>query len=448
MARTPDRIRPGLRFHSGAACDAPAIVAALHHLRDIHGTGQQLWYWDAVDTVVATSDDTIAIRTHYPYSRLPSLLWGIHTAIHCEATRRQDPDAFGFENIDGTGPFVIERWSPTRLTGRRWADYPGTPAMFVANRGPAHVETLEWFAITDEDARTQALLDGEIDVVHAPSLARVDELRADPRFEVVSLPQPSCAYLGLDWRMTQLGLHERVTRQAISMSLDREEIVRRALSGQGAPAWNAIPAVDEYYDPDAVPVVFDRPRAERLLADAGWQRGSDGILVRGGERFSMICLGQDDAVMRRITDEVARQLQPMGIEMRPQYELPFKAFYDACVAGAPATLNKWLWPDATDALIGFTASWGRPVPNWQHASVKSLDDAYGEWLRAESYADLTRAASRVQSIASHELPLIPLVVPNDIWAFDRRLEGYRPIRGGLYPFYQDVKLLAARPAGS
>ncbi len=433
------RVRPGLRFHSGASCDAPAIVAALDHLRDIDGSGRQLWYWDPVDTVTAVSDDTIRIRTHYPYSRLPSLLWGTHTAIHCEATRLLDPDAFGYQRIDGTGPFQVDRWSPTRLTGRRWPAYTGTPAMFIANRGPALVETLEWFAITDEDGRTQALLDREVDIVHAPALARLDELRADPGLRVEVLPQPSCVYLALDWRHDQLGFDDRTTRQAISISLDREELVRTALSGEGAPVWNAIPAVDEYHDPGAAPVRFDRPRAQQLLADAGWRRGEDGILIRGQARFSVICLGQDDAVMRRITDEVARQLRQVGIELRNQYELPFQAFYDACEAGAPAIVNKWLWPDAVDALIGFTASWGAPHPNWQHASVPALDDAIRSWLRADTFADLARAASRVQSITAEELPLIPLVVPNDIWAYDSRIEGYHPLPGGLYPFYQDVR---------
>ena len=174
------RVRPGLRFHSGASCDAPAIVAALDHLRDIDGSGRQLWYWDPVDSVTAVGADTIRVRTHYPYSRLPSLLWGTHTAIHCETSRLLDPDAFGYERIDGTGPIQVDRWSPTRLTGRRWPAYPGTPAMFIANRGAALAETVEWFAITDEDARTQALLDGEIDIVHAPALARVDELPLGP----------------------------------------------------------------------------------------------------------------------------------------------------------------------------------------------------------------------------------------------------------------------------
>src|SRR5581483_4859363 len=43
------RLRPGLRFHSGAPCDAEAIVAPLEHLRFGSLPGQQLWYWDPVD---------------------------------------------------------------------------------------------------------------------------------------------------------------------------------------------------------------------------------------------------------------------------------------------------------------------------------------------------------------------------------------------------------------
>ena len=82
---------------------------------------------------------------------------------------------------------------------------------------------------------------------------------------------------------------------------------------------------------------------------------------------------------------------------------------------------------------------GRTASELAACSIPSLDDAIRSWLRAGTFAELARAASRVQSVAAAELPLIPLVVPNDIWAYDRRIEGYHPLRGGLYPFYQDVR---------
>ncbi len=50
-----------------------------------------------VDTVEAEDERTLVFRLRYPYSRLPSLLWGTHTTIYNEALREAEPDRFGFE---------------------------------------------------------------------------------------------------------------------------------------------------------------------------------------------------------------------------------------------------------------------------------------------------------------------------------------------------------------
>ena len=106
------RIRPGLRFHSGDRCDAPAILAALEQLRWGFHDGQQLWYWDPVDMVTAEDETTLVFTLHHPYVRLPSLLWGTHTAIHNEARRAADPDGSGYTFADGTGPFRFVSYAP------------------------------------------------------------------------------------------------------------------------------------------------------------------------------------------------------------------------------------------------------------------------------------------------------------------------------------------------
>ena len=100
-------LRPGLRFHSGAACDSAAIIAAYELLRWGVPGDDQLWYWDPVDSVLPDGAQAIRIRLRHPYPRLPSLLWGTHTSIHNEAMRRSDLDRFGFEVADGTGPYRL-----------------------------------------------------------------------------------------------------------------------------------------------------------------------------------------------------------------------------------------------------------------------------------------------------------------------------------------------------
>ncbi len=164
-------LRPGLRFHSGASCDAAAVLAALEQLRNHAQPGRKLWYWDPVDTARAVDECTIVFRLHHPYSRLPALLWGTHTAVYNEALRARDDDGSGRTFADGTGPFRLVSWSPERVVAEAWQGYPGALAGFL-EPGPERLSRIEWISILDEHERLDALERGEVDCMHGATARR------------------------------------------------------------------------------------------------------------------------------------------------------------------------------------------------------------------------------------------------------------------------------------
>ena len=414
------KLRGGARFHSGAPCDAEAVLRPLEHLRWMAPTGQ-LWYWDPVDTVRADGEDTLVFTLHHPYARLPSLLWGTHTTIYNEALRAERPDDFGFGVADGTGPFRLVSWSPERIVAERWDGYVGTPA---------RLDGVEWVSILDEQGRLDALKRGDVHVLHGPPLGEVDRLRDDSRFVVHEFPQASTFYLALDWRRGDLGFDDLRVRHAISLAVDRSAVVADALAGRGAPVWGIVPPGDEHYDPEVdrsrVP---DPRRAAELLLEA-----------RGSEPIECECVVQDDAVFHRVASIVQAQLAEVGVHLALRYLRPFAPFYEACAAGPPSFISKWLWQDAVDAVIGFTSTRCDGFPNWQHASIPELDGAFQAWLRAATDQELHRTASRVQHVAAEQLPYVPLVTPNDVWVNAARLHGFTPHAADLYPRYQEAWL--------
>ena len=136
------RLRPDARFHSGEPCDARAVLAALDHLRFDTFPDRQLWYWDPVDTVEPVDPQTLVFRLRYPYARLPSLLWGTHSAVYDERRRASDPAGSGQEFANGTGPFRLVAWSPERVVAER-----------VPGDRRAVLDRIEWISILDESAR-------------------------------------------------------------------------------------------------------------------------------------------------------------------------------------------------------------------------------------------------------------------------------------------------------
>ena len=435
------QLRPGVRFHSGAFCDAPAIASAFDFLRWNLSEAGQLWYWDPVDTVTAEDAHTLIFRLHHPYSRLPSLLWGTHTGIFNEGLRSARTAEFGFSIIDGTGPFRVTEWSRNRILASRWEGYYGMHVPFMENTGPARADGIEWLSIRDEQQRLDALLRGEVDCLHGPPLDSLDTLRADPHLTVIEYPQASNAYLALNWTYSQFGFDNSRVRQAISLGIDRPALVREALYGRGRPTLGPVPPGDEHYDPAIDRTSgYDRTRAAKLLDDAGWLVGSDGLRQHNNVRLAFECVCQDDSIHRRIATGVRDQLKKLGVQLELRYALPFEAYYDAVAAGPASFINKWLWQDPVDAIIGFSATRGIPFPNWQHSSIPALDEAYKDWLKAGPPEALTAAAANVQQIAVQQVPYIPLVTPNDVWVHSKKLHGWKPFAANLYPFYQDAWL--------
>ncbi len=341
--------------------------------------------------------------------------------MYNEALRAENPDAFGFEIVDGTGPFRCTSWSPDRVTAEPNHDYPGRPSS---------LEAIEWLSILAEGDRLSALERGDVHVLHGPPLSEVDELEKDDRYEVVEFTQASNLYLALNWQRSDLGFDNRELRQAISLGIDRNEVVSDALSGRGVATYGPVGPCDEFYDPE----VDRRGRHDR---------GEAGRIIReltGGEPLVFECVVQDDAVIRRMAEVVRRQLAEVGVRLEFRYEKPFAPFYEAVDANPASFISKWLWQDAVDALIGFTSSRYDGSANWQHASVPALDAAFDTWLRAQSRDELAAAASDVQRIAAAELPHIPLVTPNDVWVYTKRLRGFRPYPADLYPRYEEATL--------
>jgi peptide/nickel transport system substrate-binding protein len=434
------RLNPGLRFHSGDPCDAARIAASFDFLR-WHVEEDELWYWDPVEEVHSDGPETLVFKLKFPYSRLPSLLWGYHTAVHNESLRLKNPNDFGHTIADGTGPFRLVSWSPKRIYVERWTEYRGMKVSFLKNRGPALLEGIEWTAILDSKNRLEALEKGDVHCIHAPPFTELERLKRDPRFAVIEYPQQSNVYLALNWKRQDLGFDKPEIRKSLSLGIDRSVLVEDVLGGHGSITSGPLPPGDEFYDESIdTEKGNDALMAAEQLEKAGWRRGKDGIRQRNGVKLSFECLCLDDEVLQDISYAVKNQLSRLGIKIKLRFGKPFKGFYDACNDEPDSIISKWLWQDPLDAIIGFTSTRGQPAPNWQHSSIPELDAGYRRWLEAETKEDLRKAAFDVQRIAAEKLPYIPLLTPNDAWAFTKKLRGFEPFRASLYPLYQDATL--------
>lgn len=426
-------IRPGVRFHSGAPCDAAAIAAAHNSHRDPSMPLDNTFFWQPVDDVRAEGDQLV-IQLHHPWAGLPRNLRSWHSAVHNEAMRAASGEDWGRTVVDGTGPFThvsTERGVAQEV--KRWDDFSATSARWFANRGPAYLDGVRWIPLLDPGERARALEEGDLDAIQNPDLLDVDRLRENPDLVVIEFQQSALAYFALDHETPPFD--DLRVRQAISHAIDRRALVASDLAGHGWPAYGLVPSQSRWHVAEAATFNrFDPGRSERLLDEAGLFPNGDGI------RLEITAPVVQDATLRRVAVSVQRMVSEVGIRLHLEYLDEFEPFYALLDTHPPAYICKWLWPDPVDATVGYVWSACHSGPNWQRASIPAIDRACESFFGAVDEEEERNASRDIQMLCAEHLPFIPLYFPSAVWAHHRRVHGWRPTPTNLYPFYADVWL--------
>jgi len=108
-------------------------------------------------------------------------------------------------------------------------------------------------------------------------------------------------------------------RRALMYAMDRTDLAETAAAG-AAQAVNSTTypdsALGQVVEGRAIRYEFDPTRAAALFAEAGWQKGADGILTKGGERFEMpYRVGAGNTDGQQIFVVLQQQYRRSGIEL-------------------------------------------------------------------------------------------------------------------------------------
>jgi oligopeptide transport system substrate-binding protein len=211
------------------------------------------------------------------------------------------------ENIVGNGPYLLKEWSHNaRIVLARNDSYGGTK--------PSIANVI--FRLFPEDGSEQMLAAyeaGELDTTGAGIPAelpatQVDRVLADPVLskELRTIPQSGTAFLVVNHRRPHLA--DPRVRQAISLALDRREVLDDVLKRAGSPAWTIQAEGIAGRLPEAW-TQGDAARARELLTAAGYP---------GGRGFPEIALTFNTSAEWRIFAEYFQQrmLDTLGIKVR------------------------------------------------------------------------------------------------------------------------------------
>ena len=452
------KIKPGIKWSDGTAFTANDAVFTSKYCMAPDGGCAQLSNYSDVANVEALDDLTVKVTFSkpkpFPYGPFVGSQSPIIQAAQfadCVGAKAPECTAANFGPI-GTGPFIVDEFRAndvvTMKANPNYRD-PSKPAF----------ATLTFKGGGDAAAAARSVLEtGEFDYAWNLQIdpAILSKMAEAGKGEVVSafgtsverimvnLTNPDPA-LGDKRSTIEGGPHPFLTdakvREALSLAIDRQTLSDVGYGNAGKPTCNVLPAPAIYNSTanDAC-LVQDIDKANKILDDAGWVRGSDGIRAKDGVRLSILYQTSTNAVRQDTQALIKQWWSQIGVETELK-NIDAAVFFGGDQS-SPDTYQK-LFSDIemyTNNFNGtdpeaYMGSWvcseiPSPANNWLGNNMpRYCDPAYDKLAKEMgSTADINeraRLAKAMNDMLMKAGAMIPLVHRGSVSAHSNSLKGVR-----------------------
>ncbi|KOX16756.1 MULTISPECIES: ABC transporter substrate-binding protein [unclassified Streptomyces] len=377
-------LRDGVTFSDGAPFTAKDVVFTYRTILDPKTNNPSRTELDALKSVEAVGDDTVVFRLKYPYA--PFAQRTVHAIAPEHVAAKQDVNTGAFTTKPiGTGPYVLTGWSKgEKLT------FKANPAYW---NGAPQVKKFTMAIIKDDDVRATRLRAGDLDgAVLPPNLA------AGFKTDKGKKTWTAKTY---DYRTVTLPTHNEVTgdtavRRALDLAVDRKTMVDKILEGAGKPAYGPVPTDSPWFT-EGTERRHDLAGARKILDEAGWKPGPDGVRVKDGVRAAFpLWYLSGDKLRQDHALAYASDAKKAGIDIKTQagtwevIEPRMKT--DAVLAGGGSPGD----PDFDQYLLLKSSLGGDGFNNMARYDNKTVDKALEDGRRTDDPAERHAAYDTVQ----------------------------------------------------
>ncbi|PFL90630.1 ABC transporter substrate-binding protein [Bacillus cereus] len=209
------------------------------------------------------------------------------------------------------GPYKFEKY------------IPGQEVRFVANEnyyaGKPKIQNFI-YKITSGDTKLQLFQTGEVDHTGLGTGDEVLEQAKALEFANIQIETaPSFSYIYMNNNKPYL--KDKKVRQALIYGLDRKKYVDTALKGYGTVANVPIHPTSWAYTEEGVnKYEYDKEKAKKLLDEAGWKVGSDGIREKDGQKLKLSYFGPSSAKDSDLLIPIVKEnYKEIGVEFNPEF---------------------------------------------------------------------------------------------------------------------------------
>lgn len=308
------RIRPGVTFHDGTPLNAEAAKFNFDRIVD-PATASRAAVGDMGSYTGSEVVDELTLRVSFAQP-FPAFWYALSDwragGPHSPTAIQADPAGYRFAPV-GTGPFRFVSWNVgDRIVLERNPDY-AWPRPGTQHEGPAYLDRVVFRTIAEDQSRIVSLRNGEIDGLLRLPPQDTAGFKSDPSFTVVEATLPGSGVI-IVVNANKMPTSDPAIREALLSVTSPDQIARVGyFNAWPAHRGSVLSSPNPGFTDLTGMYPFDPERAARVLDEAGWVPGADGIRVKDGVRAELVYIGFPSGETTRTLELIQANLAPLGI---------------------------------------------------------------------------------------------------------------------------------------
>jgi len=423
------RIREDVFWHDGTATTGEDVLFTYQRIADprtAYPNMQRLTHYSRDAKLIDPLTFSVRFRAHAEFLDVFAMTAIAPAHILGDIPPQQlFRHEFAYQPV-GNGPFRFVR----RVAGEEWV-FEANESFPEALGGRPYLDRIVYRSIPEMTTVLTDLLTGRVDLYLGPNPNQAATIASSDGVELRTSPSRQYNYIGFNSRREILS--DPRTRRAIAMAIDRRQIVDALLYGHGEPGRATVTPTHYAYETDAM-LSYDPDGARRLLTEAGWSPGPDGILrdAQGRELSFVLMTNAGNDVRRDIAEIVQAQLRELGIDVQPrlvewtsmieQLQGSLNAEGER-IRDFDAVISGWVdWEQKDDAGILHSRNLNGPYQyvGYSNPSADALIDTLNLIVDREAAQPLW---AEYQHLIANDAPYVVLYYPERIFGLRTRVHG-------------------------
>ncbi len=306
------RIRPDAQWSDGVYVRARDVVYTVNLIKN-PTTRSSILGWDGV--LVSSVDDlTVKFTLPSAYAAFPHAIQALpilpeHLLRDIEPSRMRE-NTFSTRPV-GSGPFTLRLLQSIDDTNGRRIVHLARSQNY--HGGSARLSRVQLHTYKDTESIQRALALSEINAANDLSVMTAKDVTSK-RYSLSTVPIKSGVYSLFNTSSEML--KDADIRRALQAGTDTTAV--RESIADGIPPLH-LPFVNNQVGAEMPePPVYSKQTAEKILDDAGWARGSDGVRVKDGVRLELSVVTMKNPDFEQALKIVSKQWQDLGIAVKTE----------------------------------------------------------------------------------------------------------------------------------